>query len=171
MKFILTDNEIEFAREFARKRHEAKNIFIKNTGILTNIYKKTLVEEYIYHKSHKPHFLGLLGEIAYAKFVGKKIDTNIYKIRDMGFDVDNVEIKTSTWKGSNIELKIKKNEFESKYPLKYVLVRVDENIFNIVELIGEISRDDFNKFKTLKQYKLNNPINYVVGVNHLTRFS
>jgi hypothetical protein len=168
MKVILTDCQVEFARELAKKRHEAKNISFKNSGILTNTRKTTLVEEYIYSREHKPHFLGLLGEIAYASITGQKIDTKIYSVRDSGFDVGNVEIKTSTWMGSGVELKIKKQEFEQKHPDKYVLARIDENKFFIVELVGQISRRNFDRFKSIKQYKPNNPINYVVGVNCLT---
>lgn len=167
MKIELTKEQIKFARELAKKRHEAKNIRFKNTGILTNISKTTLVEKYIYDKFHKPHFLGLLGEIAYALASDQKIDTQIYEVRDCGFDVGDVEVKTSTWMGNGIELKIKKQEFDTKFPSKYVLARIDENKFYIVDLIGEISREDFNKYKRIKQYRPNNPINYVVGTNYL----
>ena len=168
MKVILNDCQVEFARELAKNRHEAKNISFKNSGILTNTKKTTLVEEYIYSREHKPHFLGLLGEIAFASTTGQKIDTKIYSVRDTGFDVGNVEIKTSTWMGGDIELKIKKKEFEQKHPDKYVLARIEENKFFIVELVGQISREDFDRYKSIKQYKPNNPVNYVVGMNHLT---
>ena len=170
MKILLNDRQIEFARELAKRRHEAKDKSFKNSGILTDTKKKTLVEEYIYDRSHKPHFLGLLGEIAYAAMVGKKIDTVIYSVRDRGFDVGNAEIKTSTWHGNDIELKIKQKEFHTKHPDNYVLVRVNEHYFTRVELIGQIKREDFDKYKTTKQYGPNNPINYVVGVDRLTHF-
>lgn len=170
MRIVLKNEQIKYAKELAKKRHEAKNIKFKNTGILTNTSKSTLVEKYIYDKSHKPHFLGLLGEMAYATVSKKNIDTNIYSVRDSGFDVGDAEVKTSTWMGKNIELKIKKNEFESKCPSKYILARIDENKFNVIELIGEISREDFNKYKVVKQYRPDNPINYVVGIEHLKPF-
>ena len=170
MKILLNDRQIEFARELAKRRHEAKNIRFKNSGILTDTNKTTLVEKYIYDKNHKPHFLGLLGEISYALVTDQKIDTAIYSVRDRGFDVGNVEIKTSTWRGNDIELKIKKEEFETKCPEKYVLVRVSENSFHIVELVGEINRGDFDRWKRMKQYGPNNPINYIVGVDRLTQF-
>jgi hypothetical protein len=170
VKVLLNDRQIEMARELAKKRHEAKDGSFRNSGILTDIKKKTLVEEYIYDRSHKPHFLGLLGEIAYAAMVGKKIDTKIYSIRDSGFDVGNAEIKTATRIGNDIELKIKQKEFHTKRPDNYVLVRVNEHYFTRVELIGQISREDFDKYKTTKQYGPNNPINYVVGMSRLQLF-
>lgn len=170
MRVVLEDHQIEFARELAKRRHEAKSISFKNSGILTDTNKTTLVEEYIYDKRHKPHFLGLLGEMAYALVTNQKVDTKIYSVRDSGFDVGNVEVKTSTWNGSNIELKIKQREFETKCPAKYVLARANETNFNVIELIGQITREDFNRFKIAKQYKPTNPVNYIVGIKHLTQF-
>lgn len=170
LKVVLNDNQIEFARELAKRRHEAKNISFKNSGILTDTNKATPVEEYIYDKRHKPHFLGLLGEMAYALTTGQKVDTNIYSVRDRGFDVGDVEVKTSTWNGPTIELKIKQKEFETKHPSKYVLARASETEFNIIELIGQITREDFDRYKIAKQYKPTNPVNYIVGTQHLTQF-
>jgi hypothetical protein len=167
MKVLLNDRQIEMAREFAQRRHEAKSGSFKNSGILTDIKKKTLVEEYIYDRLHKPHFLGLLGEMAYATAVGKKIDTKIYSVRDTGADVGEAEVKTSTFLGVGVELKILQKEFETKSPKKYILTRLNENRFNEVELVGEISREDFAKHKTIKQYGPNSPINYIVGIRHL----
>ena len=170
LKVVLDDCQIEFARELAQRRHEAKNISFKNSGILTDTNKTTLVEKYIYDKRHKPHFLGLLGEMAYALVTGQQVDTKIYSVRDSGFDVGDVEVKTSTWRGPTIELKIKQREFETKRPSKYVLARADETTFNVIELIGHITRKDFDKFKIAKQYKPTNPVNYIVGTQHLTQF-
>lgn len=170
LKVILNDCQIEFARELAKRRHEAKNISFKNSGILTDTNKTTLVEEYIYDKKHKPHFLGLLGELAYALVTRQKVDTTIYSIRDSGFDVGDVEVKTSTWSGPSIELKIKQKEFETKRPAKYVLARANETTFNVIELIGYITREDFDRFKISKQYKPTNPVNYIVGTKYLTQF-
>lgn len=170
MRIVLKNEQIKYAKELAKKRHEAKNIKFKNTGILTNTSKSTLVEKYISDRSHKPHFLGLLGEMAYAIASKGSIDTNIYSVRDTGFDVGDAEVKTSTWMGKNIELKIKKSEFESKQPSKYILARIDENKFNVVELIGEISREDFDRHKVVKQYRPDNPVNYIVGVQYLKSF-
>jgi hypothetical protein len=168
MVITLEDKQIELAREWAKRRHEAKHISFKNKGMLVGRQKpKTLVEEYIYDKTHKAHFLGLLGEIAYAAAVGAKIDTQIYDVRDTGADVNGVEIKTSTFTGHGVELKIPQDEFKKKCPQKYVLARLNENLFNVVELIGEITREDFDQYKAIKQYGPNNPINYIVGTHHL----
>ena len=168
MKVLLNDRQIEMAREFAQRRHEAKHISFRNKSRLVAKEKpKTLVEEYIYDRTHKAHFLGLLGEMAYATAVGEKIDTNIYSVRDTGADVNGAEVKTSTFSGDGVELKIPQTEFDIKSPKKYILARLNENRFNEVELVGEISREDFAKHKTIKQYGPNNPINYIVGVQHL----
>ena len=168
MKVLLNDGQIEFAREMAMRRHEAKHISFRNKSRLVAKEKpKTLVEEYIYDRTHKAHFLGLLGELAYATAVGEKIDTNIYSVRDTGADVNGAEVKTSTFLGEGVELKIPQTEFDIKNPEKYILARLDENRFNEVELVGEISREDFAKYKTIKQYGPNNPINYIVGTRHL----
>lgn len=171
MKINLTQEQLELAKELAKKRHEAKNIKFKNTGILTNTKKKSMVEEYIHDRTHKPHFLGILGEIAYALHTKQNIDTNIYEVRDTGFDVGSVEVKTSTWMGGGVELKIKKQEFISKTPEKYVLARIDENNFNTVELMGEITRENFDKNKITKQYRSDTPVNYIVGTKYLTPIS
>lgn len=168
MTIVLEDRQIELAREFAMRRHEAKHISFRNKSRLVERNKpKTLVEEYVYHRTHKAHFLGLLGEIAYATAVGAKIDTNIYSVRDTGADVNGAEVKTSTFLGNEVELKIPQTEFDIKSPKKYILARLNENRFHEVELVGEISREDFAKYKTTKQYGPNNPINYIVGICHL----
>lgn len=105
--------------------------------------------------------------MAYASAVGGRIDTNIYSVRDTGADIGDVEVKTSTWMGNDIELKVQKKHFETKKPSKYVLVRIDENAFRTVEVLGEISWEDFNRHKTIRQYKSNGPVNYIVGTRYL----
>lgn len=168
MKINLSKDQLEHAKVLAAKRHEAKDISFRNSKRLHGNIKKTKVDHYVLDITHKAHFLGVLGEIAYAQVVNGKIDTNIYELRDNGSDVGDVEVKASTWMSGDIELKVQKKHFETKFPKKYVLVRIDENNFDCVEVVGEITREEFDKNKKIKQYAPNYPINYIVGVKHLT---
>ena len=114
----------------------------------------------------------------YCDIINKQIydvvDEDIYEIRDSE-DFDGEEIKTITYYGhGEPELKIKVTEFDSKKPKKYILARTNkekilkaltanaENSIEI-ELLGVISRDDFDTNKIKKRYGFNNPLNYIVG--------
>jgi hypothetical protein len=155
----LTKKEISFAKRLAKKRHNAKNTFIRNRGIL-------MKEGSIYD----PHTIGLIGELAYAKFSGEEIDETIYSIRDKGQDFHQVEIKTITYFGEGEpELKIKQKEFEAKNPKTYILARVDKKKLHLVELLGKISRDQFDKDKVAKRYGRYNPDNWVVPLSKMEK--
>lgn len=171
MKIKLSDSEIDEAIQLAAKRHDAKNISFRNKNPFS-YSKDTALEKSLIDKTHKSHFLGILGEMAYAKYTNKEIDKTIYAVRDKGADVEDVEIKTATWMGADVELKVKKEDFETKFPKKYVLARIDENNFREVELIGEITRAKFDKVKVEKRYGMSKygrllPLNYIVGVKDL----
>ena len=102
MVINLTKQEISFAKKLAKKRHNAKNTFIRNRGIL-------MKEGSVYD----PHTIGLIGEMAYAKFIGEKVDEEIYAVRDKGQDFNKVEVKTITYFGDGEpELKIKQKQFK-----------------------------------------------------------
>ena len=151
----LTKKEVSFAKKLAKKRHNAKNAFIRNRGILMR-------EGSVYD----PHTIGLIGEMAYAKFTGEKIDEEIYALRDKGQDFNKVEVKTITYFGDGEpELKIKQKEFEAKNPEVYVLARVDKKKLVSVELLGKISRKDFDKNKIAKRYGRFNPDNWIVPLS------
>ena len=167
MKVKFTDQELLFARDLAEKRHEAKHSSFKNKRRLGDFSKKTKVDLFVKHPTHKAHFLGILGEMAYAKITDKQIDENIYKVRDTGSDVDDVEVKASTRLSDDIELKVEKKHFETKFPKKYVLVRINEDAFRTIDVLGEITRENFDKHKRIKQYKPNYPVNYIVGMKDL----
>jgi hypothetical protein len=155
----LTKEEVFFAKKLAKKRHNAKNTFIRNRSILT---KKGSV--------YDPHIIGLIGEMAYAKFIGEKIDETIYAVRDKGQDFHKVEVKTITYFGEGEpELKIKQKEFETKHPETYILARVDNKKLSSVELLGKISREEFNKIKVAKRYGRFNPDNWIVGLNKMEK--
>lgn len=164
--------EIDYLLDLAKKRHDVKPKNIKNTGILISRDKSNPIEDYL------PHFIGLLGEYAWAKHTNQNIDEDIYLIRDSE-DFNGEEIKTITYFGNGEpELKVKVKEYESKIPNKYILARTDktkilkvlnsnysENIK--IELLGEISRKDFDIKKIKKCYGYNNPMNYVVGLSNM----
>ena len=155
----LTKKEVAFAKKLAKKRHNAKNTFIRNRGIL-------MKEGSVYD----PHTIGLIGEMAYAKFSGEKIDEEIYAIRDKGKDFNQVEVKTITYFGDGEpELKIKQKEFETKNPENYVLARVDKKRLDSVELLGIISKDEFDKQKVAKRYGRYNPDNWIVPLSKMQK--
>ena len=45
------------------------------------------------------------------------------RIRDKGFDVGEMEVKASTWMNGDIELKVQKKHFETKFPKKYIKIK------------------------------------------------
>jgi len=155
----LTKEEVSFAKKLAKKRHNAKNTFIRNRGILMR-------EGSVYD----PHTIGLIGEMAYAKFTGEKIDEEIYAIRDKGQDFNKVEVKTITYFGDGEpELKIKQKEFETKNPETYILARVEKKKLSSVELLGSISRKNFDENKIAKRYGRFNPDNWIVPLSKMDR--
>lgn len=173
MKTIqISNKEINYILNLAKKRHDAKPKSIKNTGILINRDISNPLENYL------PHFIGLLGEYAWAKHTNQEVDEEIYEIRDTQ-DFNGEEIKTITYFGSGEpELKIKVTEYQTKTPKKYILARTDKqkilkalnNDFNNsinVELLGEISRIEFETKKIKKCYGFNNPMNYVVSLSNM----
>lgn len=157
MLINLTKQEVSFAKKLAKKRHNAKNTFIRNRGIL-------MKEGSVYD----PHTIGLIGEMAYAKFSGEEIDEKIYAVRDKGQDFNQVEVKTITYFGEGEpELKIKQKEFETKKPETYILARVDKKELCSVELLGKISRKEFIKNKVAKRYGRFNPDNWIVPLSKM----
>ena len=151
----LTKQEVSFAKKLAKKRHNAKNSFIRNRGILMKEGSQ-----------YDPHTIGLIGEMAYAKFSGESIDEEIYSVRDKGQDFHETEIKTITYFGEGEpELKIKQKEFETKSPKTYILARVDKKKLDSIELLGKISRKDFIKNKVAKRYGRFNPDNWIVPLS------
>ena len=112
------------------------------------------------------------GEIAYAHVKGLEIDRTAKPTGD-STDFGGVEVKTSTYQGDGIELKITVKNYNRKQAKKYILCRspqgltrdnfVDECLW--IEIIGEITREKFDRVKSLKNY--GNRDNYIVGVDQL----
>jgi hypothetical protein len=165
MKIKLNKSELKEALDLASQRHEAKHVSVRDTGPKMTSAAESKLAKFIGDPRYKPHFLGMLGEIAYAKMRGGEVNKEIYsKGDDNTGDVGNVEVKTSTWKGPDIDLKITQREVEKKenQPLKYALMRVDEDNFSEVEFIGEIYREEFLLKAKKKKYRLGFPMNYVL---------
>jgi len=158
----------------AKQRHDAKPKNIRNTGILIKESQKNIEEQYL------PHFIGLIGEFAWGQHSGQFVDEKIHKKGDSE-DFQGEEVKTITYFGTGEpELKIKIAEFKNKFPNKYILARVkgDQALdflkgltvagLNVeVELLGLISREDFDEKKKVKKYGINNPFNYVVPLSKM----
>ena len=162
VKILISQKELKSIYSLAKKRHDSKDMSFRNTGILIKDPKSV----------YSPHSIGLLGEHAWGKHIGESVDRKIYKVRDDGEDFAGTEVKTITYFGKGEpELKIKKEEFHSKKPSLYVLARVDKKKLNTVELLGTISREDFESKKKEKQYRSDNPINYVVPLSDMTKVS
>ena len=164
----LTGKDLKRAATVGMGREDAKTVagwMPKNEEDLGNkIYK------YIREPKHRAHYLGLLGELAYAKFVGGEINEEIYFNRgdDGRGDVGSAEVKASTWKGDDIDLKVTQREYNNKErPEKYVLVRVSERTPSMVEMVGEVSAERFEAEKRVKQYRPGYPVNYIMGADDL----
>ena len=136
--YKLSEEQRKFAEKIGRKRNDAKDESFR--------YKSCGYKDPAF-----AHILGICAEIAYANITNRKLDENIYDIGDDS-DFDGIEIKTATWKGDDIELKIKSDEYKRKKPLAYILARIDEN-YTTVEFVGSISREKFDKIKYEKRHK------------------
>ena len=161
-------SKVQELLQLAKKRHDAKPKNFRNSGILIK-RSEDPIENYL------PHVIGIIGEYAWGKHTGQPIDEVIYKVRDFE-DFNGEEVKTTTYFGSGEpELKIKIGEFKDKAPKRYILARTDktkalhalnsgaESIF--VELLGQITREDFEEKKKVKKYGANNPFNYIVTLS------
>jgi len=171
MKVELTPEEVADALDLASQRHEAKHASVRDTGAISRatIPKGTPLEDFIPDRRYRAHFIGLLGEVAYAKATGGEIDRNIYSGGDSHLgDVGRVEVKTATWMGPDVHLKITERELQKEnQPEKYVLARIDEKNFHCVELIGEIGRDDFMEKSISKKYGRSYPKNQIMDAADL----
>lgn len=168
MLIKLDKNDIVYAIKLGKKRHLAKNISFRNSGSI-KINSGFLLEAI--DKQFYPHIIGVLGELAYSKYCGEQIDSNIYSIRDSGEDFNGIEIKTITYFGSGEpELKIPKTEYKVRNKINlYVLSRIDSSKLYDVELLGKITKENFDKLKVSKQYNKNYPENWVVPLSKMEK--
>lgn len=146
-KVYLTPEQIKKAWEIGTARNAAKP-----DGIRQN--------DSGYHSDNAdrahPHRLGIAAEIVYSQLTGLPLDERIMSSGDTS-DFGGIEIKSATWMGEDIELKVKKTEYERKRPKIYVLARVAQDI-RFVEFIGCVGRDRFEREKYEKKHKF--VINY-----------
>lgn len=168
MKIQLNKDQVEKAMELAKKRHDAKDISFRNkdVAVFENEKKKLLAKKTKTKSEYMSHYIGILGEFGWAIANNLKVDENIYAVRDSGEDFDGVEIKTITYFGTGEpELKITQKEyFRRKKPKVYVLARISIDRDEI-EILGKITRNNFDKLKIEKQYGRNLPKNYVVPLS------
>lgn len=168
MKIQLNKIQVQKAMELAKKRHDAKDISFRNkdVAVFTNEKKKLLAKKTKTKSEYMAHYIGILGEFGWAVANNLRVDENIYPVRDSGEDFKGVEIKTITYFGpGEPELKITQKEYnQRKKPKIYVLARIavdrDE-----VEILGKITRSNFDRFKVEKQYGKNLPMNYIVPLS------
>lgn len=141
--YVLSEEQRSLAEKIGKARCEAKSARFR--------YNDSGFHSYNGDRAF-PHILGVCAEIAYANLTNKKLDEAIYEKGDET-DFDGIEIKTSTWRGDDIELKVKAKEYAKKTPKAYVLARIDEN-YKSVQFMGSISRIKFEQIKYLKKHKL-----------------
>jgi len=148
MKTItLSDEQVSVARELSTQIKESKT------------YTKTWAADNI--------FLGILGETAYAEMKGFTVNKKVWDSHtDGGIDFeDGTDIKTISYTGPKPELKLGKiPQFTRKK--KLVLAICDyKNYPNRVDLVGEISFDNFKAKSQLRTY--GDKSWYAVGVSDL----
>tara|TARA_Y100000004_G_C8762459_1_gene347150 strand:+ start:93 stop:617 length:525 start_codon:yes stop_codon:yes gene_type:complete len=139
-KYILSESEIKLAEKIGRRR-----CFSKNRTIVQN--------DSGYHQERDrsfPHVIGVKAEIAYASVAGKTVNQDYFEFTGDQDDFDGIEVKTSTWRGEDIELKVKVSEYRRKNPIGYVLCRL---IGNEVTFMGSINRKRFDNEKYLRKHK------------------
>ena len=156
----LTEDELAYCKALGVKRHLAKHPSFRNS----RDYRKQQFAGEI-------HMIGVMGEYAYHKLTGCELDKNIYATGDGGQDFEHngkkVEVRVSTFGPSGTELKVPKREYQRYKPDEYVLAYIGKGKFNEVNVLGKISRENFDKKKREKQYGPRYPVNYIVGVEDL----
>ncbi len=129
MTIKLTADEIINAYYIGYNR--SNSVGHSNTKISKNLHKN--------RPNWWRHFVGALGEVAYAKVTGEKVDTKTLGKGDNGFDFKNgIDIKSSDLK-KKPSLIISKQAFDSKICKTYLLAWVK---IPYVELLGTIKRDE-----------------------------
>lgn len=162
IEFTLRQREL--IRKLGRARHEAK---------CKGAAKRT--RNWVGGEDERTHQLSLVGELAIHLVTGLPLDERTYDWGDDGFDhVDKYghtyETKTSTYSGGGIELKVPAAEWARKVADVYFLVRGDRE-FMWADIIGRISRAEFELVMQSKQYRPDGPVNYIVCSESLKEVS
>lgn len=166
MQIILNKEQLEYCKNLAIARHDAKHASFRNASQICPESKKgTFQETFEIDAQYMPHFVGIVGELAWSIYSGEEVDETIYKVRDSGEDFNGIEVRTITYEGKGEpELKVKVSEFESKKPEVYVLAKFNMKT-KTVELLGKITREDFDLKKVEKKYGRYLPKNYIVPLS------
>ena len=151
----LTDKELDWCKDLAMKRSGSMNH--ADTKNSSNFFKR------------KPawwrHYIGVIGEFAYSKHTGEKVDILTIGKGDSGSDFKyGVDVKSSNSK-NRPPLLLFANQFKRKVAKHYVLAWVKENS---VELIGHIKRKKVIELKEIKDFGFGET--YVIDNKHLTKF-
>lgn len=176
MLIKLTEAELRDCIDLAQQRHDAKHASFRNrdTAEFANEAKASLAshEKISVPTEYMAHFIGLLGEAAYAKHTGQEVDRAIYAVRDGGEDFPSLEVKTITYRGKGEpELKIPVGEFAARDTVEtYVLARANTDDPQKVELLGKIDREQFEQIAKIKKYGRYKPTNMVVGASQMEQF-
>jgi hypothetical protein len=150
MFIILTEEDLCFIRDLAKKRNAKQAIFGTST----------------YGGKRRPamaHFIGLGGEFAVAKSIGTQVDTRIFETHgDDGIDILEGKwgVKTTTYL-TDPYLRVEVHHFNAEIT-GYVLCAYNPNIdLRKVEIVGWATRDDVLKAnkKTLRR---GGPLNYIL---------
>lgn len=172
MKTKLSTEQLQKALALAMQRHDAKHKSFRNrtTDEFMNAAKESMAGTMKVDSQYMAHFIGVVGETAWSLHTGEPVDEKIYAVRDDGEDFKGIEVKTITYCGAGEpELKITVKEYaERKPPKLYVLVRFNKPRGE-VEVLGKITRMDFDKKCKVKQYGRNKPMNYVVPASVMDR--
>jgi len=139
-EILLAPNQLEYAILVGKKR-------------ISNAYKRK-------YYNQNDSVVGAVGEYAYSLFTNMPFDDTIYNTGDGGVDFpDGTDVKTSTFTGYNVELKVGRKYDTVK---KYVLAQYNPTINpHKVTLVGEISSDNFWKKCKQREYRPGSKTNYV----------
>ena len=172
MNIQLNKEQLNYVVDLAIKRHDAKHSSFRNkdTKLFSNRAKTKIADKMDIDRQYMAHFLGVLGELGWAIATGDSVDEEIYAVRDGGEDFNGIEVKTITYMGSGEpELKIPVREYETRKPPKlYVLTRFDSSN-GIIQILGKITRENFDKFKVKRRYGVGKPMNYIVPASKMEK--
>lgn len=136
-----TADDLESAKILAKKRVRKKPLAIRYNSSGYHRVKKG--DDPDKAARWYPHFIGLLGEVAYGSLMSLRVNDDVRKTGDEA-DFGETEIKTRCCKDRNPLLMVNKREFDKKSPKEYILVRLEPD-YSHAELLGKITKDSFGK--------------------------
>ena len=114
--------------------------------------------------------IGTIGELAYAKMTGQRVNMTLKTFGDKGIDFpDGAQVKTCTYNGPyKKELKVSSLKFKI-IPKKFILAHYNAaNKSNFVAMLGEISYENFLSKKKVKYF--NEKPSFVVSEDELDKY-